>query len=64
MTHAQSGMSSYFDRVRIFVRTHENDWNTLRVHAHFFENGKKSLFSKISGQLCTGLSDDYIQYYV
>ena len=41
MTHAQSGMSSYFDRVRIFVWTHENDWNTLSVHAHFFENGKK-----------------------
>ena len=61
MTHAQSGMSSYFDRVRIFVRTHENDWNTLRVHAPFLGNGKKSLCSKISGQLCTGLSDDYIQ---
>ena len=39
MTHAQSGMSSYFDRFRIFVWTYENDWNTLRVHAHFFENG-------------------------
>ena len=47
MTHAQSGMSSYFDRVRIFVRTHENDRNTLRVHAHFFENGKKFVFKNI-----------------
>ena len=54
MTHAQSGMSSYFDRVRIFVWTHENDWNTLSVHAHFFENGKKSLFPKMSGTTVYG----------
>ena len=63
MTHAQSGMPSYFDRFRVFVWTCENDSNTPRVDAHLFENGKKkSPLSKISGYAWTGISDDYIHY--
>ena len=39
----------------VLVWTGENDSNTLRVDAYFFENGEnKSLFSKISGYVWMG----------
>ena len=38
-------MLSYFHRFNVFLWTGENDSNTLRVDAYFFENeGKKILF--------------------
>ena len=43
-------MLSYFHRFSVFVWTGENDSNTLRVDAYFFENGeKKSPFSRVDG---------------
>ena len=36
-------MLSYFHRFSVFVWTGENDSNTLRVDAYFFENGEKNL---------------------
>ena len=36
-------MLSYFHRFSVFVWTGENDSNTLRVDAYFFEKEKKNL---------------------
>ena len=39
-------MLSYFHRFSVFMRTGENDSNTLRVDGYFFETEKKIRFQK------------------
>jgi len=41
MTHAQSGILSFFHRFSVFAHTEEKDSNTLRVHAYFLKTEKK-----------------------
>ena len=57
-------MLSYFHRFSVFVWTSENDSNTLRVDAYFFENGeKKSPFSRVDGALVKRESEScYCKY--
>ena len=57
-------MLSYFHRFSVFVWTGENDSNTLRVDAYFFENGeKKSPFLRVDGALVKRESEScYCKY--
>ena len=57
MTHAQSGILSYFHRFSVFVYTEEKDSNTLRVHAYFLKTEEKSLrFQKYPDTCGRGLN--------
>ena len=51
-------MLSYFHRFSVFMRTGENDSNTLRVNGYFFENGKIiSVFKSIRIRMDGALDD-------
>lgn len=55
--HAPQEMLSYLYNFSVFFWTSEDDSNTQRVDAYFFENGeKKSLFSKIYVYMWTALN--------